>query len=104
MWTFLGAIATTLGVIATTIIQTKQANKKENIEKKLDQIRVALKNEKMDRCKVDLINIMSRVEKGYILNECEKSILHEEKKDYNDLGGDSYVDDFWDRLKEEGKL
>lgn len=104
MWNFFGVTITTLGVVITALIQTYQANKKDKIETLLNSIKVDLKNEKLARCKVDLINVMSRVDKGYVLNESERSVLYEEKKDYNDLGGDSYVDDFWDKLKKEGKL
>ena len=104
MWNFLGVLITTLGVVATAVIQSYQASKKDKIETILNSIKIDLKNEKLARCKVDLINVMSRVDKGYILNESEKSILYEEKRDYNLLGGDSYVDDFWDKLKKEGKL
>ena len=104
MWNFLGIIITTLGVVLTTIIQSHQATKKDKIETLLNGIKIDLKNEKLARCKVDLINVMSRVDKGYILNESERSVLYEEKQDYNLLGGDSYVDDFWDKLRKEGKI
>lgn len=104
MWNFLGVLITTSGVVLTALIQTLQANKKDKIETLLNSIKIDLKNEKLARCKVDLINVMSRVEKGYILNESEKSVLYEEKEDYNKLGGDSYVDDFFERLRKEGRL
>lgn len=104
METILVALITTIGVISTTIIQGKQAIRKDTIEAKLNDIRVSLNNEKLARCKVDLINIMSRIENGYVPTEQEKIILKEEKDDYNDLGGDSYVDDMYDKLVKEGKL
>ena len=31
-------------------------------------------------------------------------ILHESKKKYNGLGGDSYVDEMFDNLVKEGKI
>ena len=34
----------------------------------------------------------------------QRRIIYEEKETYNKLGGDSYVDDMFDRLKKEGKL
>lgn len=104
MWTFLGALATTLGVIATTIIQTRQANKKDNIDAKLTDIKKSLSEEKLDRCKSDLIVIMSRIKNGYIPTTEEKMILYETKKKYNDLGGNSYVDDMFDKLRKESKI
>ena len=38
------------------------------------------------------------------ITEEERRILIEEKETYNHLGGNSYVDDMFDRLKKEGKL
>lgn len=48
--------------------------------------------------KDQLVSMMSRVENGYVPTTEEKHILHEQKAKYNDLGGDSYVDEMWDRL------
>ena len=104
MWNFLGVIITTLGVVATALIQAIQANKKDSISSKLTNIQLALNEEKIDRCKSDLVVIMSRIKNGYEPTTEEKMILHETKKKYNDLGGDSYVDDMFEKLKKEGKL
>ena len=104
MNTIIITLITTLGVIATTVIQTAQANKKDKVESLLDDIRVSLKNESLNRCKVDLINAMSRIQNGYNITDEERRILIEEKEQYNQLGGDSYVDDMYERLKKEGKI
>lgn len=104
MTTVIVALISTLGVVATTLIQSIQANKKDNIETKLTSIQLALKEEKLDRCKSDLIVIMSRIQNGYVPTTEEKIILYETKKKYNDLGGDSYVDDMFEKLKKEGKI
>ena len=102
--TIIVAVITTLGVIATTVIQNKQANKKDSIDAKLSDIKRALESEKLDRCKSDLIVIMSRIQNSYTPTTEETMILYETKKKYNDLGGDSYVDDMFEKLKKEGKL
>lgn len=104
METILVALISTLGVIATTIIQAISNRKKEDIDKKLEDIKVALSEEKLDRCKSDLVVIMSRIRNGYKPTTEEVMILHETKKKYNDLGGDSYVDDMFDKLKKEGRI
>ena len=75
-----------------------------SIKTELTKLRNSLNEETLNRCKVDLINVMSRVQNGYTLTEEERRILIEEKEQYNKLGGDSYVDDMFDRLKKEGKL
>lgn len=111
-----------LCVAVPNIIATVSTNKKNNVEtiKKdiqgsiknteiviksdLVKLKSSLKNETLNRCKVDLINAMSRVQNGAMLTEEERRILIEEKEHYNRLGGNSYVDDMFERLKKEGKI
>lgn len=104
MWTVIGTIITTLGIIATTLIQKSANNKKTKIESLLADIKKDISKETLDRCKVDLINAMSEIHKGIEITEEQRRIIYEEKETYNKLGGDSYVDDMFDRLKKEGKL
>lgn len=105
----------TVGVIITTIIQSYHAKKKDNIETKLDNIQKEFKTdisslqnnlniESLERCKTDLVSLMSKIKNGYTPTTEEKMILYETKTKYNKLGGDSYVDDMFDGLKKEGKL
>ena len=111
-----------LCVAVPNIIATISSSKKNNIEKVKGEIQESIKDteksikaditkvkkslddETLSRCKVDLINVMSRVQNGYKLTEEERRILIEEKEQYNKLGGNSYVNDMFDRLKKEGKL
>lgn len=104
MWTAIGALFTTLGVVATAIIQKKNTDKKDKIETLLSAIKLDIQNETLSRCKADLINAMSEIHKGAKLTEEQRRIIYEEKETYNNLGGDSYVDDMFERLKKEGKL
>ena len=115
MDTIIVTAITTVGVVITTLIQSSNARKKDNIEAKLDNIR-KLFNDKIDslkenlnqetlaRCKADLVSLMSKIKNGYTPTVEEKLILHESKKKYNDLGGDSYVDEMFDNLVKEGKI
>ena len=48
--------------------------------------------------KDELVGTLSRIENGYKPTTEEKHILHEQKARYNELGGDSYVDEMWDKL------
>ena len=48
--------------------------------------------------KDELVGTLSRIENGYKPTTEEKHILHEQKAKYNELGGDSYVDEMWDKL------
>ena len=115
-----------IGVIITTQIQEKYANKKDTIETKLTNIQITLESEIkslkdellnhiaqskkeadaeiLSRCKVNLVSLMSRIDNGYTPTSEEKMMLGEVKDLYNSKGGDSYVDDFYDKLLKEGKL
>lgn len=116
------AIISGLCVAIPNIIATLTSNKKNNIENVKNEIKGSIKDtertikaditkvrnslseETLNRCKVDLINVMSRIQNGYELTEEERRILIEEKDQYNKLGGNSYVDDMFERLKKEGKF
>lgn len=118
----IGGVCVAVPNLVATILQNRSQNKKNNlkgikkdiqdsiknteksIKADLMKVRNSLSEETLNRCKVDLINVMSRVQNGYNLTEEERRILIEEKEQYNHLGGDSYVDDMFERLKKEGKL
>lgn len=102
--TTMTALISGLCVAIPNVIATLVASKKNSIKEELKEIKQSLNNETLSRCKVDLINAMSKIQNGYVPTEEERRILIEEKEQYNDLGGDSYVDDMFDRLKKENKL
>ena len=121
----------TLGVAVISLIgifvQTKSKEKTESISTTqeamseiqgsiLDKIEALRKESKDDDVKLHkkldkqhindlkrfLITEMSKIQnKDYVPNEQQKSILKEAKKEYNDLGGDSYVDDMYEDLREQ---
>ena len=116
------AIITGLCVAIPNLVATITTNKKNNINDVKDEItksihttegnikadimkvRKSLSEETLNRCKVDLINVMSRIQNGASITEEERRILIEEKEQYNKLGGDSYFDDMFEILKKEVKL
>lgn len=116
------ALISGLCVAIPNLVATISSNKKNNIngmkediqksikstegiiKADIMKVRKSLSEETLNRCKVDLINVMSRIQNGAEITEEERRILIEEKEQYNKLGGDSYVDDMFDRLKKEGKL
>lgn len=115
MKTIIVALISALGIAVPSIIATMLANKKDTIEQKLTTMNVNfdtklntlskdIEKEKLDRAKSDLVILMSRIRNGYTPTTEEKMILYETKTKYNELGGDSYVDDMFDNLKKEGKL
>ena len=115
MENILVALVSGLCVAVPNIIATIVTNKKDTIDKKLSNIQVSFENrlkdlqsalnqQSLDSAKSDLIVLMSRIKNGYEPTTEEIMILYETKEKYNDLGGDSYVDDMFDKLKKEGKI
>ena len=93
------------------VIQTKSKEKIENTNSKLDELqrdslnRDAKLSTKLDVTILQLYRIwltteLTKVRDGvYKPNEEQKRLLFEAKKEYNNLGGDSYVDDMFDECK-----
>lgn len=115
MENILVALVSGLCVAVPNIIATIVTNKKDTIDKKLSNIQVSFENklkdlqsalnqQSLDSAKSDLIVLMSRIKNGYEPTTEEIMILYETKEKYNDLGGDSYVDEMFDKLKKEGKI
>lgn len=106
------ALCSLIGII----VQAKQSGKSkktdalmETIDKKLDvmkerskqadeEIKTSMKEQHLRYYKDQLVSMLSRVGNGYKPTVEEKHILHEQKAAYNELGGDSYVDEMWDKL------
>lgn len=115
------AIATVLVAIIGLIgiyIQTKSNNKLKSqedllktVDDKIDKIKKQSEDEdrklhdkldfmEMNNCKRFLIIEMTKIQDGvYTPNEEQKRMLHEAKKIYNDKGGDSHVDNMFERLQ-----
>lgn len=105
----------TLGVAALgligIVVQTKSKEKQSTIENKIDLLREESCREdknimsKLDKnhvqtLKLWLVTEMTKIRDGaYIPNEEQKHLIHEAKREYNFLGGDSYVDDMFEDLR-----
>ncbi len=98
--TFLVAFIGSLSVLYNKIKNTI----KDTLKEELTDLKIGLKQESLDRCKSDLVVIMSRIQNGYVPTNEEKYVLYETKSKYNKLGGDSYIDDMFEKLRKEGKL
>ena len=98
------------------VIQTKSKEKQDSISKKIDTLSTESKNadrtlsskldeSKMQILKVWLTNELTKVRDGvYKPNEEQKRLLFEAKKEYNNLGGDSYVNYMFDKCKEKNLI
>lgn len=111
--TFLGTIIVALISLAGIVIQNHNKNKTDSIDTKIDKLRKEnlakfeeLANEinsnKLKSLKRFLIVEMTKIQgsKKKPLEE-QRRIIYEAKEEYNELGGDSYVDDMYEDLRKD---
>lgn len=120
---FLGVIIVAVISLIGTIIQTISHNKLErqsslvkSMDEKLDKLRTESKkddfklNKKLDENKMNdlkrfLIVEMTKIDQGiYQATDNQRRMLKEARDEYNCAGGDSYVDDMYDSLKDRNLL
>ena len=120
---FLGMIIVAIIGLIGIIIQTKSHNKLQKqsdivktMDVKLDKLRAESKkddfnlNKKLDENKMNdlkrfLIIEMTKIDQGiYQATDNQRRMLKEAKDEYNRAGGDSYVDDMYDKLKDKNLL
>lgn len=120
---FLGMIIVAIISLIGIIIQTKSHNKLQKqsdivntMDTKLDKLREEAKkddfnlNKKLDENKMNdlkrfLIIEMTKIDQGiYQATDNQRRMLKEAKDEYNRAGGDSYVDDMYDKLKDKNLL
>ena len=76
----------------------------EPITLKLEELDKRMTNEEIETMRPELMRMLSLVDRGQKLSEFERKHLDELKRKYNNKGGDSYIDDYYDRLRKERKL
>ncbi len=120
---FLGMIIVAIISLVGIIIQTKSHDKLEKqsdlvktMDEKIDKLRTETKqddtklNKKLDENKMNdlkrfLILEMTKIDQGiYQASDNQKRMLKEAKDEYNRAGGDSYVDDMYDDLRDRDLL
>ena len=112
----IGVAITAVCSLLAVIIQVRGAGKQkkqDDLVKTIDGKLDVMKSTSEERAKAlwdsitehqlryfkdELVGTLSRIENGYKPTTEEKHILHEQKAKYNELGGDSYVDEMWDKL------
>ena len=117
MWlNFIATIAVALIGLAGIWVQTKSKERQESIAEKLDllwneskkgdsELSVKIDTAKMQFLKLWLVTEMTKILNDYYKpNEEQKRFLHEAKREYNRLGGDSYVDDMFEEIKKKGLI
>ena len=109
------AIITVLGTIIVALI-TKNTNKKveksneikesllQEIKKNRDEYKKEISNHILENDKTYLTDFLSDIESGEPKKEIQIRRAYEIKEEYNEKGGDSYIDDKWDELIKKGIL
>ena len=131
---FLGMVIVAIIGLVGVILQVKSKEKTESIDLKIDNIKneftkktddftnelITFKEEstesdkrisdqikevRMTVCKRFLVTELSKIEEeNYIPSEEQKRVLKDTKDEYNASGGDSYVDDMYDDLRDKGLI
>ena len=131
---FLGMVIVAIIGLVGVILQVKSKEKTESIYLNIDNIKkeftkktddftnelISFKEEstesdkmisdqiqevRMTVCKRFLVTELSKIEEeNYIPSEEQKRVLKDTKDEYNAAGGDSYVDDMYDDLRDKGLI
>ena len=131
---FLGMVIVAIIGLVGVILQVKSKEKTESIDFKIDNIKKEftkktddftnelirfkeestqsdkrisdqIKEVRMTVCKRFLVTELSKIqEENYIPSEEQKIVLKDTKDEYNAAGGDSYVDDMYDDLRDKGLI
>ena len=131
---FLGMVIVAIIGLVGVILQVKSKEKTESIDLKIDNLKkeftkktddfanelITFKEEstesdkrisdqiqevRMTVCKRFLVTELSKIqEESYIPSEEQKRVLKDTKDEYNSAGGDSYVDDMYDDIRNKGLI
>lgn len=102
----LGDIATAAAFIAALggSVWTILSGINKALKKALEPVLKRLDDERMDRCKDFLVQILSYAERGDRLTEMEKIRFAENYTYYRNHDGNSYIKEWYEKLHEEGKI
>lgn len=122
-WSFLGVVIVAIISLIGTVIQSKSHKKLEtqedlikSVDSKIESLRKESKEDDINlRQKLDYITMnqlkrfliveMTKIKNSsYIPTENQKRMLSEAKDEYNQAGGDSYVDEMYDDLRKNNLL
>lgn len=109
--TIIVALITVAGTIINTVI-SKKTNKKisniDDVNKKIDFMREESKKDMLehtlDADKTHLINFLSDLEQGVKKTDVQIKRAYEIYERYCKNGGNSYVHDKWEEVKQKGLL
>ena len=100
---FLAFIVSLIGSIEYISVRINKCLKKV-IKSELEEINSKLKELELNSDKNFLVRFLCDVEQGNVIFEVEIERFYETYERYHSLGGNSYIDYQFDKLKKEGKL
>lgn len=103
----IAAIITACGVITTWAskkFEKKVLESVKPLQESVDEMHKRINDIEMDSIKNYLVMVISRIESGEAIAEVEKERFFESYERYRELGGNSYIKEKVDKLKQEGKL
>lgn len=109
-FTTITSIVSIIGTVVALIKYLKKgfdkwaAETNKPLEDKIDIMINDINSVKFDNCKNYVVNFLSKVEEGRKITNDELLRFNENYKQYGDMGGNSYVHSWVERLKKEGKL
>lgn len=87
-----------------TVIKNIMSESLQHIEDKIDNNTGKIDKVAMDNCKNYIVDFLARVEHGEKVSNDALLRFSENYQLYVDMGGNSYIHNWVERLKKEGKL
>lgn len=122
-WGFLGTVMVAIIGLISVIVQKQHSDKLDDQKTLLDTVNANIDNlrkeSKKDDAKLNkklddhelsslkrfLVGELTKIRDGvYVPSDSQRCLLHEAKREYNGLGGNSYVDEMFDDLVAKGLL
>ena len=104
---FIVALGGSIGAVVKAIKKALQGmfdEQTKSINERLDKSDKAIAKLDMDNCKNFIVQTLSSAERGTVLTKEELIRLSEEYDHYTGEGNNSYIVEWHDKLKREGKL
>ncbi len=86
------------------LVEKEVSKLKVDFDTKVVNLELRLDKGDLRDMRAEIMRMLSIVDRNGALAEHERMHLFDLKDKYNKAGGDSYVDDYFDRLRKEGKL
>lgn len=104
---FLGGLISGLTYLSATLrkwLSKVIDEQNSNMNKRLDEIDMRLSNLDLEATKNYLVQFISEVKRGEIINDTERQRFYEQYEHYTDTGGNTYIKAEVESLKKKGMI